>query len=228
MENIRIAILVGDKTLEEELMFAFLHAGISQVHPAHGVSQLRQLMDMKRPDAVICDSQAFAKEFESLIRESRHTLYRMCLISITGQKDRKSRIHALDMGADAAFSDPVYVDEIVAQTKALARRIRLVNLSQKTFSVKDLNINLDTHEVRKNGKLVDLTYTQFKLLYLFASQREAVFSRNDILEKVWGENAYVTNRTVDVHIKRLREKLGEEKQTSKYIQTIHGMGYRFA
>ncbi|NQT25569.1 winged helix-turn-helix domain-containing protein, partial [candidate division KSB1 bacterium] len=70
--------------------------------------------------------------------------------------------------------------------------------------------------------------TQFKLLYLFASQSENVFSRNDILSKVWGENTYVTNRTVDVHIKRLREKLGEDKQPSKYIQTIHGMGYRFA
>ena len=93
--------------------------------------------------------------------------------------------------------------------------------------VKDISIDLDTHEVRKENKLIDMTYTQFKLLYLLASRRDYVFSRDEILNKVWGENAYVTNRTVDVHVKRLREKLGEQNKKSKYIQTIHGLGYRF-
>ena len=93
--------------------------------------------------------------------------------------------------------------------------------------IKDISINLDTHEVRKDGKLLDMTYTQFRLLYLLASHRDYVFSRDEILDKVWGENTYVTNRTVDVHVKRLREKLGENRQPSKYIQTIHGLGYRF-
>ena len=82
--------------------------------------------------------------------------------------------------------------------------------------------------MRKSGKLIDLTYTQFKLLYLLAAKRDYIFTRNEILEKVWGENAYVTDRTVDVHVKRLREKLGEDRLPSKYIQTIHGLGYRFA
>ena len=96
-----------------------------------------------------------------------------------------------------------------------------------TITVKDIEIDLGEHKVMKNGKRVDLTYIQFKLLYLLASRREQVFSRKEILEKVWGKEAYVTNHTIDVHIKRLREKLGEYKYPSQYIETIHGTGYRF-
>ena len=91
-----------------------------------------------------------------------------------------------------------------------------------------IEINLDTHEVRKGNNRIDLTYTQFKILYLLASRRDYVFTRDEILNKVWGKNIYVTDRTVDVHVKRLREKLGENGQPLKYILTIHGLGYRFA
>ena len=138
------------------------------------------------------------------------------------------KIYALEDGADVCFDKPVQVEEIVAEVKALFRRFDRIREVPRDITIKDIHINLNTHEVHKAGRLIDLTYTQFKLLYLLASQREVVFSRNDILKKVWGENAYVTDRTVDVHVKRLREKLGEGKQTSKYIQTIHGLGYRLA
>lgn len=228
MEKTIVLLLLKDKAIEEELVFSFLHAGIGQVHPAHSSNQFLQFIEMQCPDAIIFDYDAFPQIFEKLIADSNMVKKKTGIISISHQKDPKIKIQMLDRGADAVFSEPFDTDEIVAQTKSLIRRIDLVNHSQKSLAVKDLNINLDTHEVRKNGKRVDLTYTQFKLLYLFASQRENVFSRNDILDKVWGENTYVTNRTVDVHIKRLREKLGEDKEPSKYIQTIHGMGYRFA
>jgi DNA-binding response OmpR family regulator len=79
-----------------------------------------------------------------------------------------------------------------------------------------------------NSNHIDLTYTQFKLLFLLASHRDYVFTREEILNFVWGEKTFVTDRTVDVHVKRLREKLGEDKQPLKYILTIHGLGYRFA
>ena len=141
---------------------------------------------------------------------------------------RENRIHALEEGADACISQPPEIEELLAKVKALVRRIEMVDQAPKSIRIKDIEINLDTHEVKKNGKYVDLTYTQFKLLYLLASRREYVFSRDEILKTVWGENAYVTDRTVDVHVKRLREKLGELKHPSRYIQTIHGLGYRFA
>ena len=129
-----------------------------------------------------------------------------------------------DLGADDFIDYPFGMREMLARVKALYRRIRL---DRNQIKVRDIEIDLDEHRVKKAGLPIDLTYIQFKLLYLLASRRENVFSRQEILERVWGHKIYVTNRTVDVHIKRLREKLGEAKYPSKYIETIHGVGYRF-
>ena len=133
-------------------------------------------------------------------------------------------IRGLESGADDFIDSNDSIREIIARMKALSRRLMVVN---NRIKVKDIEIDLDEHKVRKDGTPIDLTYIQFKLLYLLASRREDVFSRQEILEKVWGNGVYVTNRTVDVHIKRLREKLGEIQYPSNYIQTIHGVGYRF-
>ncbi len=146
------------------------------------------------------------------------------IVLYSDTKDEEDIIRGLEIGADDFVDGNDSVREIVARVRALARRLQI---AKNRIKVKDLEIDLDEHKVRKDGKPIDLTYIQFKLLYLLASRRENVFSRKEILEKVWGKKVYVTNRTVDVHIKRLREKLGEARYPSKYIQTIHGVGYRF-
>ena len=110
----------------------------------------------------------------------------------------------------------------------MIRRIDLVEHAPRELRVKDILINLDTHEVRVGNRIVDLTNTQFRILHLLGTNRDYIFTRNEILNNVWGENVYVTDRTVDVHVKRLREKLSGQTNSFKYIQTIHGLGYRFA
>ena len=165
------------------------------------------------------------KRISNMIKEECH---RTGLIYIANCDDSRIRIKALEEGADDCLGKPVDIAELVAKANALLRRIDLVYCEPRTLQIHDIEINLDSHEVRKDGSLIDLTYTQFKLLYLLASKREYVFTRDEILQKVWGEHAYVTDRTVDVHVKRLREKLGEYQGALKYIQTIHGLGYRFA
>ncbi|HDL18755.1 MAG TPA: response regulator [Bacteroidetes bacterium] len=140
------------------------------------------------------------------------------------ERDDNEVILGLEMGADEFITADESIREIIARINALSRRIIIAN---NHIKVKDIEIDLDEHRVRKDGAPIDLTYIQFKLLYLLASRREDIFSRQEILERVWGKRVYVTNRTVDVHIKRLREKLGEFQYPSEYIQTIHGKGYRF-
>ncbi|MDQ7052397.1 MAG: response regulator transcription factor [candidate division KSB1 bacterium] len=147
------------------------------------------------------------------------------LIMLSSDNDENIRIKALESGADDFSALPFSPREMAARINAIHRRIQM--LDNKKIKVKDIEIDLDEHKVVKAGKPLDLTYIQFKLLYLLASRRNNVFSRKEILEKVWGKKVYVTNRTVDVHIKRLREKLGEYKYPSQYIETIHGTGYRF-
>lgn len=150
---------------------------------------------------------------------------KLALVLLSSNNEEDYVVRAFDSGADDFIAKPYGQKEIAARIRAIMRRANRDEMTK--IKVKDIEIDLDEHKVFKGGKSIDLTYIQFKLLYLLASRRENVFSRKEILEKVWGRKVYVTNRTVDVHIKRLREKLGEYKYPSQYIETIHGTGYRF-
>jgi len=181
----------------------------------------------EKPLAILIDIDAYGEDGWLVCSELKDDLVtrKSALLLLTDTDDENVRIKGLESGADDVVQFPLRPREMAAKIKALARRIILAD--NKKIRVKDIEIDLDEHRVRKAGKPIDLTYIQFKLLYLLASRRNNVFSRKEILEKVWGKKVYVTNRTVDVHIKRLREKLGEYKYPSQYIETIHGTGYRF-
>jgi two-component system phosphate regulon response regulator PhoB len=180
-----------------------------------------------KPSAILIDLDEFGERAWSACVELKDDLVtrKSALILLSSSEDENVKVKGLETGADDFVAKPYSPREMVARIKAIARRIS--SGDTKKIRVKDIEIDLDEHRVRKAGKPIDLTYIQFKLLYLLASRRNNVFSRKEILEKVWGKKVYVTNRTVDVHIKRLREKLGEYKYPSQYIETIHGTGYRF-
>ena len=181
----------------------------------------------EKPSVLIIDLDEFGEQAWEICLELKDDMAtrNTGIVLLSSSNDDIVKIKGLDMGADDFITKPFNNRELVARIKAINRRLRL-NESKK-IKVKDIEIDLDEHRVCKAGKPIDLTYIQFKLLYLLASRRMNVFSRKEILEKVWGKKVYVTNRTVDVHIKRLREKLGEYKYPSQYIETIHGTGYRF-
>ena len=181
----------------------------------------------EKPFAILIDIDTFGEDAWAVCAELKDDLVtrKAALILLTDTDDENLIIKGLEKGADDVMELPLRPREVAAKMKTLARRIVLAD--NKKIRVKDIEIDLDEHRVRKAGKPIELTYIQFKLLYLLASRRNNVFSRKEILEKVWGKKVYVTNRTVDVHIKRLREKLGEYKYPSQYIETIHGTGYRF-
>lgn len=181
----------------------------------------------ERPSAILIDLDDYADAGWMACSELKDDMVtrKSALLLLSSSDDENLRIKGLEIGADDFIKKPFSTREIVARIKAITRRI--VANDSKKIRVKDIEIDLDEHRVRKAGKPIDLTYIQFKLLYLLASRRNNVFSRKEILEKVWGKKVFVTSRTVDVHIKRLREKLGEYKYPSQYIETIHGTGYRF-
>ncbi len=181
----------------------------------------------EKPSVVVIDLDEFGDGAWSTCLELKDDIgtKRTGIILVSSKADEATKIKGFEMGADDFVCKPFSKKEMAARIKAIHRRVT-ANDSKK-IKVKDIEINLDEHKVSKAGKPIDLTYIQFKLLYLLASRRMNVFSRKEILDKVWGKKVYVTNRTVDVHIKRLREKLGEYKYPSQYIETIHGTGYRF-
>ena len=223
----KILILLAHTKIGDKIEGAFIRADFT-VARTDDSDQAISILRSENPHAMIVDWDYTNGVVSEIARVIRENCRKTALVLLTKSKKAEERIRALEDGADECIVQPPEVDELVAKVKALVRRIDLVDHAPRTLQVKDISINLDTHEVRKGSAILDMTYTQFKILYLLASQRDYVFSRDEILNKVWGENTYVTNRTVDVHVKRLREKLGEDKQMSKYILTIHGMGYRFA
>jgi two-component system phosphate regulon response regulator PhoB len=191
------------------------------------LDSLQEIVLRDRPSAVVIDLDEFGDRTWAACQELKDDLAtrKAALILLSSNDDENLQIKGLESGADDFIAKPYSPRELLARLKAIGRRI--ASGDAKKIRVKDIEIDLDEHRVRKAGKPIDLTYIQFKLLYLLASRRNSVFSRKEILEKVWGKKVYVTNRTVDVHIKRLREKLGEYKYPSQYIETIHGTGYRF-
>ena len=226
MEPKKILLLLGQSKIGDRIEGAFMRANFDVLRTDDS-DQMLSLLKKENPDAMIVDWDLTNGTMNEITRLIRENCRKTGLVLLSRSRKAEERIHALEEGADDCVAQPPEIDELVAKVKALVRRIDLVDHAPRALTIKDISINLDTHEVRKAGRLIDMTYTQFKLLYLLASRRDYVFTRDEILDKVWGENAYVTNRTVDVHVKRLREKLGENSQPSKYIQTIHGLGYRF-
>ncbi|MDM7926274.1 MAG: response regulator transcription factor [bacterium] len=223
----KVLVATPDLSVQQEIERHFSSAGFRVVTVPPDQDAL-PVLKKENPRAFVVDYAATHGKIDEINRLLRETNRKTALVVLTGSRKSSDRISALENGADECLSGTEAFEELVAKVKALIRRIDLVDTSPNTIQIKDIEINLETHEVMKNGRPVDLTYTQFKLLYLLVTHRDTIFSREEILGKVWGENVYVTDRTVDVHVKRLREKLGEKTNPSRYIQTIHGMGYRFA
>jgi DNA-binding response OmpR family regulator len=227
MEAKKVLLLVSDLNVGNKLEQAFFQADFDVMRTGDGLRAIHLLKTIF-PHAFIVEG-----EYDDIIMMEIHEMInasckRTAFILLSNNKKTFDRIKALEKGADECISKMPNINELIAKVNALIRRIHVVDNSFRILRIKDLQINLDTQEVRKGGRVVELTYTQFKLLHLLASRRDYVYSRNEILLKVWGKSSFVTNRTIDVHVKRLREKLGEKKNTSKYIQTIHGLGYRFS
>ena len=191
------------------------------------IDRVYELAVTEKPNLILMDIDTNTIDGWDLCRRLKedYDTRKSALVILSSKSEEEYVVRAFEAGADDYITRPFGKKEIIARLKAIIRRIE--RNETKKIKVKDIEIDLDEHKVKKAGKPIDLTYIQFKLLYLLASRRENVFSRKEILEKVWGRKVYVTNRTVDVHIKRLREKLGEYKYPSQYIETIHGTGYRF-
>ena len=226
METKKILLMMASSKLVERIEQAFIREKF-EVFRTESFENAIKILQNENPHALVADWDSSWSEVKEITFMLRDHCRKTGFILLSKNRSSRERIYAIEEGADDCFLKNEDIDELVAKVKAIVRRIDLVDHEPRVLTVKDIEINLDTHEVRKANKLIDLTYTQFKLLYLLASQRDYVFTRDEILTKVWGQNTYVTDRTVDVHVKRLREKLGENLDPLKYIQTIHGLGYRF-
>ncbi len=148
------------------------------------------------------------------------------IIMLTAKGEEFDKILGLELGADDYITKPFSVRELLARIKAVLRR-NVKGEQEQALTFGDLTIHLDKHEVLKEGEYVELTLKEFELLRLLVMNKGKVLTRDFLLDKVWGYEYYGETRTVDVHIRHLRQKIEEDDSNPRYIETVRGIGYKF-
>ncbi len=149
------------------------------------------------------------------------------IIMLTAREDEVDKVVGLELGADDYLTKPFSPRELVARVKAVLRRSRPSSESQEVLHLEDLVIDASRRRVTQVDREIELTPREFDLLYTLALNRGIVLSREKLLERVWGYDYYGDTRTVDVHIRHMREKLGEDSSNPRYVETVWGVGYKF-
>ena len=177
------------------------------------------LLDLMLPDGSGLD---FCKKIKSNSETEA-----IPVVILTAKDDEVDKVVGFELGADDYVTKPFSVRELILRVKAILKRsdTKTKEVVEVERQFGDLKIDVDSHEVHVDSQLIELTALEFRLLKELVDKRGRVQSRDQLLSEVWGYNAEVTTRTVDTHIKRLREKLGS---MGKYVQTIRGVGYKFS
>jgi phosphate regulon transcriptional regulator PhoB len=149
------------------------------------------------------------------------------IIMLTAKGEEVDRILGLEMGADDYITKPFSPRELVARVRAVLRRSTEKPLTEKILKIGELEIDRERYTVSIKGKPIKLSATEFKLLLFLAERKGKVFSRGQLLDAIWRDEAFVEPRTVDVHIRRLRSHIEEDPANPRYIKTMRGLGYLF-
>lgn len=149
-------------------------------------------------------------------------LRRIPIIFLTARGDEKTEVEGLNKGGDDYITKPISTTKLISRIKAVLRRVEETEEPTNRIEVHDIEIDKDRYIVTKGDEEFHLPRKEFELLFFLASKKGRVMDRQTLLNQVWGDNVYVVDRTVDVHVRKIREKLGDE-----YIETVKGVGYRF-
>ena len=221
-------LVVEDDPDIRELVVQSLKRVEYQVSSCSDVSAAQQLVTDLVPDCLIVDWMLPGSSGVELIRWLRRKeKYRQIpVMMLTARSQESDKILGLESGADDYMTKPMSLRELHARIKALIRRPAKYVEAQDTLQVGAIELNMATHELLINRVNVDISRTEFRLLRYFMQNRQKVFSRDQLLSAVWGDDAYLSDRTVDVHILRLRKILKKHGQDGMIV-TVRGAGYRF-
>ncbi|MGI9142945.1 MAG: phosphate regulon transcriptional regulator PhoB [Fluviibacter sp.] len=221
-------LVVEDDPAIRELLTISLESAGHRVIEAESAEAAEQLMKAALPDLILLDWMLPGRsgpQFAARIRENERSKD-IPIIMLTARTDEQDRITGLDVGADDYIVKPFSPRELIARIKAVMRR-RKPQLTEDQVEVRDLVLDPVTHRVTVKDQNLLIGPTEFRLLHFFMTHPERVHSRSQLLDKVWGDHVFVEERTVDVHIRRLRSIL-EPTGHDSLIQTVRGSGYRFS
>jgi len=220
-----ILIIEDEKDIVDLITYHLQQSGYAVLKALDGISGLEQAKK-KMPELIILDLMLPEMDGKDVCRalKSNPTTQSIPVLILTAKAEEMDRVVGFELGADDYVTKPFSPRELVLRVKAILRRKETAQESEKVLQIGPLLIDTERHHVSIREKPIRLTATEFRLLFELASKRGRVLTREILLDKVWGYTYEGYARTVDTHIRRLREKLGP---VGDYIETLRGVGYRF-
>ena len=219
----RVLVVEDEPAIAELVVVNLRHNGFAPVWAADGEAAQREL-DAVLPDVILLDWMLPSESGVALARKWRaqSRTKAVPILMLTARGDEPDKIAGLDAGADDYITKPFSTQELMARIRAVLRRRSPEQVAQ-SVTIAELVLDAQTHRVAYRDQALKLGPTEFKLLYYLMTHAERVHSRAQLLDKVWGDHVFIEERTVDVHVKRLREALGA---AGALVETVRGAGYR--
>lgn len=227
MSKYKILAVDDEEHIQELLKFNLENSGYYVTCCGNGIEALSYAKSLK-PDLILLDVMLPGIDGYEVCKEIRkdNSISNLPIIMITAKSEELDKILGLELGADDYITKPFSIRELLARVKALLRRTAIQPID-KSFKFDNIVIDFEKHEVLKEGKRIDLTLKEFEVFEILIKNKGRVITRDYLLEKVWGYEYIGETRTVDVHIRHLRQKIEDDDKIPKYIETIRGVGYRF-
>lgn len=225
----QVLVVEDDVAIRDMLCFSLRHSGFSCEAVGDAELGLASLKDTQ-PDIILLDWMLPGIDGIEFIRRMRANEFfaDIPVIMLTAKGESEDMVKGLSVGADDYVNKPFSPPELMARMKALLRRCQLPETDvDQALQFEALTLDMKSHRLIIEDERVDLGPTEFRLLHFFMKHPERAYSRGQLLDQVWGDTVYIEERTVDVHIRRLRKAL-EATENDSLIQTVRGVGYRFA
>jgi two-component system response regulator ResD len=220
-------LVVDDEPIVREVVVGYLQReGFRTLEAADG-NRAKEILERDPPNIVLLDVMLPGPDGLELCRWIRGRS-KLPVIMVTARGEEADRIVGLELGADDYVTKPFSPRELAARVRSVLRRAVPESGDQERLSFDGLTLDSGTREVIRNGKAVRLTAKEFDLLWFMASHPRRVFSRDDLMRRVWGYSAALDTGTLTVHVRRLREKLEADPSRPELLETVWGIGYRFS
>jgi two-component system phosphate regulon response regulator PhoB len=222
----KILFVEDEVAIREMMKFSFMKSGFELVE-AESAEQAQLMIIKEQPALILLDWMLpgiTGIELAKRLKEN-HSAKEIPIIMLTARGEEQDRIRGFDVGVDDYVTKPFSPKELIARIKAVLRRVSPEK--EGIIELADICFDHQRHRIFIAGQALELGPTEYKLLYFFLSHTERVYSRTQLLDHVWGGEVYIEERTVDVHIRRLRKALSQFNKDS-LVQTVRGSGYRFS
>ncbi|SJM90006.1 DNA-binding response regulator in two-component regulatory system with PhoR (or CreC) [Crenothrix polyspora] len=227
MSKFNILVVEDEEAIRDMLVMVLEQAGFATV-AAESAVEAQSALDQAFPDLILLDWMLpVTSGVEWVRRLKKEVIYQdIPVILLTARGEEEDKVKGLEVGADDYVTKPFSPKELVARIRAVLRRAGKISATD-TISVGDLQLDMGQHRFSIGNRQVEISPTEFRMVQFFMTHPDKVFSRSQLLDQIWGRSVFIEERTIDVHIRRLR-KILDEYERGDLLQTVRGFGYKFS